>query len=174
MILALAGALVTGSLSPAIGVVSLLVVESFWRQYQLKRKMAVSLDWIEIAKSVVKSHSKLTYYLTFYALRYYLLLIIALSLAIPSLLPLCLTLILIPTGVDYIRRKPELSFPEFAFFFWTEHAFYQSGAFWGSLREKCFRLYRISFCPVGFLQRSFTRKRPPEAAVKKERSEAIG
>jgi len=174
MILALAGALVTGSPTPVILAACLLALETFFKQYQLKQKMAVSLGWIEIAKAVIISHLKLTYYLAFYALRYFLLPLIALSLAVPSLLPLWLTIVLIPTGVDYIRKKPELSFPVFAFFYWAEHAFYQSGAFWGSLREKSFRLYRISFCPVGFLQNTFTRKRNPEAAGRKERNEAVG
>jgi mycofactocin system glycosyltransferase len=164
MILALAGALVTGSPQPVILAACLLALETFFKQSQLKQKMAVSLGWIEIAKAVIKSHLKLTYYLAFFALRYFLLLIISLSLAFPSLLPLWLAVVLIPTGVDYIRKKPELSFPEFAFFYWSEHAFYQSGAFWGSLKEKSFRLYRISFCPVGFLQNTFTRKRSPDAA----------
>ncbi|MFH0730954.1 MAG: mycofactocin biosynthesis glycosyltransferase MftF [Pseudomonadota bacterium] len=164
MILALAGALVTGSPKPVIVAACLIALETFFKQYQLKQKMAVSLGWIEIAKAVIKSHLKLTYYLAFFALRYFLLLIISLSLAFPSLLPLWLAVVLIPTGVDYIRKKPELSFPEFAFFYWSEHSFYQSGAFWGSLKEKSFRLYRISFCPVGFLQNTFKRKRSPDAA----------
>ena len=139
---------------------------------QLNRKMNIRLPATEIAAAVGKDHFQLAYYLAFYLVRYHLLLFIILSFAVPSLIWLWLALIIFPTLVAYLRKRPRLSFPVFAFFYLAEHAFYQSGAFWGCIKQRSFRLYGIKFKYMGFLPKSgrWTRKR--RATLKKTAEEA--
>lgn len=154
VILAAVVALATQSWPWLVLMAGLLAVETGCKRLQLRRKMDIRLSSGEILAAVIKSHFQLAYYLSFYVVRYHLLLLLALSLVWPSGLWLCLAMIFLPTLVVYIRKRPRLSFPVFAFFYLAEHAFYQCGAFWGCLKQKNFRLYRISFRYAGFIRRS--------------------
>lgn len=161
--------LVTLAATTAYGVMvilAILAVETAAKHYQLKQKMSVSLRLGEIFKAIVKSHFKLAYYLSFYTVRYYLLVLAALSICVPSLISLLLPVALFPALVEYIQKKPRLNYPVFTCFYWAEHAFYQSGAFWGCLKQRSFRLYRIVFSQVGFLPRSSKKKDPRQPMVK--------
>jgi mycofactocin system glycosyltransferase len=128
----------------------ILALETGYKRYHLMGKTGVRLPLAHVLRAVTKSHFQLAYYLAFYLIRYHLLLFIVLSFAWTSMIWLWLTVIFFPVLVAYFNKKPRLSFPVFAFFYLAEHAFYQSGAFWGCLRQKSFRLYGISFKPVGF------------------------
>jgi cellulose synthase/poly-beta-1,6-N-acetylglucosamine synthase-like glycosyltransferase len=147
--------------------------ETVWKRMQLKRKMNIRLPAAEIATAVGKDHFQLAYYLAFYLVRYHLLMFIILSFAVPSLIWLWLALIIFPTLVAYLRKRPRLSFPVFAFFYLAEHAFYQSGAFWGCLQQRTFRLYGISFKYMGFLPKSSRRTKKRRMTLKKTADEAV-
>ena len=114
----------------------------------------------------------MAYYLAFYLVRYHLVLLIVLACALPALIWLWLALILFPTLVAYFKKRPQLSFPVFAFFYLAEHAFYQSGAFWGCLKQMSFRLYGIGFRFAGFKPRPKRAGRRCRVAVKKGPDEA--
>lgn len=165
VIVAVLATLATASVYGLLVISIVLAAETGVKYYQLEQKMAVRLGLCEIFKAIVKSHFKLAYYLAYYTVRYYLLGLLALSLCVPSLIPLLLPVALFPALVEYIQKKPRLNYPVFTFFYWAEHAFYQSGAFWGCLKQRSFRLYRIVFAQVGFLPRSSKKKgqRPPVA-----------
>jgi mycofactocin glycosyltransferase len=151
----------------------ILGVETVWKRMQLKRKMDIRLSSAEVATAVGKDHFQLAYYLAFYLVRYHLLMFIVLSLAVPSLIWLWLVLVIFPTLVAYLRKRPRLSFPVFAFFYLAEHAFYQSGAFWGCLKQRTFRLYGIKFRYMGFLPKSGRRTKKSRMAIKKTAKEAV-
>jgi mycofactocin glycosyltransferase len=129
----------------------ILALESGYKKIQLKRKMNIRLPYNEILTAVIKSHFQLAYYLAFYLIRYHLMLLIVLSIVWTSMVWLWLTVIFFPVLVVYFQKKPQLSLPVFTLFYLAEHGFYQSGAFWGCLRQKSFRLYRICFRHVGFI-----------------------
>jgi mycofactocin glycosyltransferase len=151
----------------------ILGVETGWKRMQLKRKMDIRLPIIDIATAVGKDHFQLAYYLAFYLVRYHLLLFIILSFAVPSLIWLWLALAIFPTLVTYLRKRPRLTFPIFAFFYLAEHAFYQSGAFWGCLKQRTFRLYGISFKYMGFLPKAGSRTQKRRKILKKTSKEAV-
>jgi mycofactocin glycosyltransferase len=148
-------------------------LEAVWKRMQLKRKMGIRIPVVEIAAAVGKDHFQLAYYLAFYLVRYHLLLFIVLSFAGPSLIWLWMALVIFPTLVAYLRKRPRLSFPVFAFFYLAEHAFYQTGALWGCLRQRRFRLYGIKFKHMGFLPKSNRRAEKQRMTLKKTAKEAV-
>ena len=154
MVLAIAAALATRSWLLLALAALILTLESGYKRTQLICKTDIRLPFADILVAVSKSHFKLAYYLSFYLIRYHLLLLTVLSFAWTSMLWLWLTVILFPVLAAYINKKPRLSFPVFTFFYLAEHAFYQSGAFWGCLQQKSFRLYGISFRHFGFMSAS--------------------
>jgi len=154
MILAAAAALATQSWPWMVLAAVLPAVEAGCKRFQLVRRLGIRLPLTDIFGAVVKSHFQLAYYLTFYMVRYHLLPLVALTCIAPAMIGLWLAVIISPTLATYIQRRPRLSFPVFAFFYLAEHAFYQSGAFWGCFKQKSFRLYKIFFKPAGFLRSS--------------------
>jgi mycofactocin glycosyltransferase len=148
-------------------------LEAVWKRTQLKRKMGIRIPVAEIAAAVGKDHFQLAYYLAFYLVRYHLLIFIFLSFAVPSLIWLWMAVMIFPTLVAYLRKRPRLSFPVFAFFYLAEHAFYQSGALWGCIRQRRFRLYGIKFKHMGFLPKSNRRAGKQCMTLKKTAKEAV-
>ncbi len=132
-------------LIPAIGI---LAAETFYRRIRLSRKTEHPLGWGPVFQAVARGHFRLIFFLTYHLVRYYLLLILALLWAVSDGALIWSALIVFPTLVEYRRKKPRLSIPIFAFFFLSEQAFYQSGVFWGCIKQKSFRLYRIVFSRV--------------------------
>jgi cellulose synthase/poly-beta-1,6-N-acetylglucosamine synthase-like glycosyltransferase len=142
--------LLSGSLIafPVFGFI--LLYESLFRKRQMQIKFKITLPWLQILKATLRSHGIFIYYLTCYLLRYYLLPALLLLLIVPQLTWLTAGLFIYPTLHEYVIKKPQLRFIVFLFFFWAEHAFYQTGVLLGCLKRKRFRLYRISFVRAGF------------------------
>jgi mycofactocin glycosyltransferase len=159
--------LVTRSWIGLMLLAGIVAIETGCKRMQLIRKMTIRLPWKDVFTAVIKDHFQLAFYLAYILVRYHLLLLIVLAFAVPSQLALWLTIIIFPTLVTYIRKRPRLSFPTFAFFYLGEHAFYQCGAFWGCLEQKRFRLYRISFRYAGFIKPSRRRGKKNPMPVKK-------
>jgi mycofactocin glycosyltransferase len=145
--LILAAALATRSWHWLLLVPGLLAFETLVRRRQMRRKMNIRLPLRATIQGILMAHARFLNYPTFYLVRYHLLLLIGLSFMLPSLIGLWSALIVYPVASVYLRKRPRLSFPVFAFFYLAEHAFYQSGVFWGCLRQKSFRLYRIQTVP---------------------------
>jgi cellulose synthase/poly-beta-1,6-N-acetylglucosamine synthase-like glycosyltransferase len=154
MMLAMLAALAAGSWLWLVLAAVILTLETGYKRMQLIRKTDIRLPVAEILMAVIKSHYQLAYYLAIYLIRYHLLLLIAFSFTWTSMIWFWQTVIFFPVLAAYLSKKPRLSFPVFAFFYLAEHAFYQSGAFWGCLQQKRFRLYGISFRHVGFMNPS--------------------
>jgi mycofactocin system glycosyltransferase len=151
MMLAILAGLATLSWQWLVLAALILAAETVYKRIQLIRKTDVRLPLVEVLTAVSKSHFQLAHHLTFYLMRYYLLLLLVLSFSWISLAWLWLTVIFFPVLVAYLKKKPRLNFPVFAFFYLAEHAFYQSGAFWGCLKQRSFRLYSISFRYSGLM-----------------------
>lgn len=123
---------------------SFLLVEPFYKQMRLKRSFDIVLPLCDIFAATVKRHLILVYYISHHITRYYLFLVIIFSILIPRVAPLLMGLVILPAIVEFFQKKPLLRFPVFAFFYWTEQLFYQSGVFWGCLNQFSFRPYRVS------------------------------
>ena len=135
-----------------------LAAENGHKRLQCKRMADVRPTLRDMLWAQWDGHFQLIFYLTFILVRYHLIWLIVLAVCLPGLIGLCLTLIFFPVMVTYFRKRPSLSLPTFAGFYLAEHAFYQCGAFWGAVKQRCFRLYRISFRRVDFMQAA--RRRP--------------
>lgn len=132
----------------------ILLGESLYKKIQIEKKIQAPLAFGKLLWAIIRSHYTLAYFLTHHVIRYYLLPVVFLAALFPQLVLLTTCLVLFATIVEFVRKKPRLIFPLFLFFFLTEQAFYQTGVFCGCLKQRSFRLYRISFTHVSFLKRT--------------------
>jgi mycofactocin system glycosyltransferase len=85
----------------------------------------------------------LVYYLCYHLVRYYAALLIAITLFVPLFGAVSVFALGCAAGVDYLVRKPRLSFIRFAGIYLLEQLAYGAGVFWGCLSRKCFTSYRV-------------------------------
>ena len=130
----------------------LLFFEAGYKLYQMKHKFMAKLSFKTIFLGSLRSHFLLSYYLTNHITRYYFFPLMLLPLISIKMVPLCIGISLLPPLVEFYQKKPLLNLPMFIFYFWVEQIFYQAGVFWGCIRQKSFRLYRISFAHAGFIK----------------------
>lgn len=130
-----------------------LIGESVNKKILARKNFGVSLDFRNILLATLRSHFLLAYYLTYYIIRYYFLPIIIAMIFFQKIAFLLMFIVLFPTTAEFFIKKPRLIFPVFVFCFWAEQAFYQTGVFWGCVKKRNFRLYRISFVHAGFLKK---------------------
>lgn len=130
----------------------LLFSETWFKMFQINKRFRVSLPFRTILAGVFRSHFLWMYYLTCHFSRYYFFVMIILSIMFWKLAPVALIIGLFPPLVEFFQKKPRLNLPLFIFYFWMEQLFYQAGVFWGCMRKRNFRLYRISFAHAGFLK----------------------
>jgi mycofactocin system glycosyltransferase len=173
IILLIMAALATRSWLWLVAAAGIFGIEIGWKRMLLHRKMDIRIPVGEIVAAVGKDIFQLAYYLAFYMVRYHLLLFVFLSFAVSSLIWLWMALVIFPTLVAYLRKRPRLSFPVFAFFYLAEHSFYQSGAFWGCIKQRNFRLYGIKFKYMGFLQKTSRWAKKHRLSPKKTANEAV-
>ncbi len=129
----------------------ILLGETAYKKMRLEKMTRTPYPFKKIFTGAFRSHFLLIYYLSYHMVRYYLIPMVVLACLFPGLAPAAAFFLLLPAGVDYFTKKPGMLPPAFLFFFWAEQAAYQSGVFYGCIREKCFRPYRISFAWSGFL-----------------------
>jgi mycofactocin glycosyltransferase len=124
--------------------------EGIRKQLRLKRKYNIEISLSDIYPAILKQHLLLNYHFGYHIARYYLLPVMILSALLPQLAPALLAMVTLPVVFEFYQKKPRLSFPAFALFFWIEQIFYQVGVFWGCLKQGSCRLYRVSFVKPSF------------------------
>lgn len=139
-------------LLPSAGAV--LLVEAALRKQGMDRMTAAPLGFRTILRATLRSHLLLAFYLTHHIIRYHLMWLAALSILFPRLAPLVLGLMLFPTAVSYIRKRPRTDPLSYGFFFIMAQLFYGAGVFWGSVRRGHLKCYRIAFANAGFLKKT--------------------
>jgi mycofactocin system glycosyltransferase len=132
----------------------ILLGEAFYKKKQVLKRVRAPLSYVTILRAMLRSHYTLAYFLTYHIIRYYLLPVMFFGALFPKIGLPAIVFVLFPVLVEFLRKRPRLLFPVFLFFFLAEQAFYQLGVFRGCLKQRSFRLYRISFVHVGFLKRS--------------------
>jgi mycofactocin system glycosyltransferase len=90
-----------------------------------KAGLTVSPSWILL--SVLRTHGYFIHSASFYIVRYYLIPVWLLGAFIHSLWLLSLLLILVSGSMDYVLKRPHLSFPTFSLFYVLDHLAYQVG-----------------------------------------------
>jgi len=145
LLLLLLTALTIKSVALLLGGLVFLMVETLYKQMRFNRSFGLALPLRRFFSAIGKRHLMLSYHLTYHVTRYYLIPAIVLAFFVPqTALPLLVVSIL-PAVVLYFEKKPDLGFPFFFLFFCLAQGFYQSGVFWGCLKQGSFRLYRVSF-----------------------------
>ncbi|MGC8660279.1 MAG: mycofactocin biosynthesis glycosyltransferase MftF [Desulfomonilaceae bacterium] len=114
-----------------------------WRRYQKQIGMPLQLG--KILRATIEKHSNYIFYLTRHLIRYYLLIMMVVAIIFPPVSLAVAILILFPSFVEFVRKRPQISFPVFLFYFLAEQAYYQAGVFASCVRENSFRPYRIRF-----------------------------
>ncbi len=137
---------------PAIfGSALLLFLLELWVEKRwFERKFGMTPSGGEWLVAAAKRHVALAYHIGYHISRYYLIPAMVLCLVAWPLAPALLALILLAPVVEYLNKKPELNFPIFLVFFFLEQLFYQTGVFWGCVKQGSFRPYRVSFTDTSF------------------------
>jgi len=112
-----------------------------WVRYE--RQVKESMRFRSVLRATVEKHVQLLYYLSFHVIRYYLVPLLVISSLWTPLISVVAGLVLFPAFVESHRKSPRLSFPFFLFFFVVEQVSYQAGVFWGCVKQRTFRSYRI-------------------------------
>lgn len=115
------------------------------KKKRYEEKVKVPLSFKHVLKATLHTHFRLLYHLIYHAVRYYLLLMLVLAAIFEPLVAAAAASILFASFVEFRTKKPRLNYLEFLFFFMMEHAWYQAGTLWGSIRQKSFKNYRLMF-----------------------------
>jgi mycofactocin system glycosyltransferase len=129
--------------APAAALVFLWDVISKKSTYE--KRIGIDLTFRVIFSATLDRHFELLYYLSAHIVRYYLVVMIPLALLFTPVIPVVAALVAIPSITEFFRKRPRLSFPSFLALYLMEQAAYQIGVFWGCLRQKSFRTYRLVF-----------------------------
>lgn len=155
--------LTTRSAILLLSALGFLLLEPIHKKLRIKRKFEVMIPLTDIFTANLKHHLLLAYHLGYHVTRYYLLPVIIVSILIPHAAPPLVGMVTLPVIVEFLQKKPRLSFPVFALFFWMEQLFYQAGVFHGCLKQGSFRLYRVSFVRPTFFKK---KKHPGRSRLK--------
>jgi cellulose synthase/poly-beta-1,6-N-acetylglucosamine synthase-like glycosyltransferase len=109
----------------------------------LRTKLPIGLA--SVLGGRLRALGSLIYYLCYHLVRYYATPLLLVALFVPGLWSwaLPLTAFLCAAGVDYMIKKPRLTFISFSLIYLLEQIAYGSGVFWGCLDRKCFTSYRV-------------------------------
>jgi mycofactocin system glycosyltransferase len=110
-----------------------------------ERQIGMPLTFKIVLGATVARYFDLLYFLSSYLIRYYLVLMIILALLFMPIIPVVAAVVLLPSISEFFRKRPRLCFPAFLILFLTDQASYQAGVFWGCVKQKSFRTYRLVF-----------------------------
>jgi mycofactocin system glycosyltransferase len=105
------------------------------------RRAGVHTSEAALWKSVFRGHLSMLYFVYFHLTRYYLGPLTVAGAVAPGFWALEGAAAVYSAGVDYITRRPRMSFPRYLAFYVAEHAAYQAGVVKGCLRAGSFRSY---------------------------------
>lgn len=143
------GAVALQSLLAALLVPGTVLLDTLLKKRRYELQIGVPISIKEVLRSTAGTHFELLFQLTYHWVRYYLILILLVGAVFPSLAPAAMAMILFPSFVEFLRKRPRLSYPAFVFFFASDHISYQAGVLWGSIVRRNFRSYKLRFVTVG-------------------------
>jgi mycofactocin glycosyltransferase len=120
------------------------LVPSLWeggRRSAHLRRAGIGVSPRSIWTSVLRGHLSMLYFVYFHLVRYYLGPLAAAGLLFPGVRLLTAVAALYAGGVDYVTRRPRMSYPVYLGYYLAEHAAYQAGVIAGSVKARTFRAY---------------------------------
>lgn len=109
----------------------------------IRRGVPIGLKSLVVGR--LRTLGSLIYYLSYHLVRYYALPLLIIALTVPGwwtrVLPAAF--LMSAAGVDYLIKKPKMTFISFSVIYLLEQLAYGSGVFWGCLSRKCFSSYRV-------------------------------
>ncbi|MBI5248443.1 MAG: mycofactocin biosynthesis glycosyltransferase MftF [Desulfomonile tiedjei] len=133
--------------APAAGLIFLWDMTSKKRFYQ--EQVGIGLTFSSMLKVTASRYFELLYHLCSHLVRYYFVLMIPFAFLFPTIIPIVAALVLIPSIAEFFRKKPLLGFPVFLVLYLAEQMSYQAGVFWGCIKQRGFRTYRLVFATPG-------------------------
>ena len=106
------------------------------RRARRLRRGGVTVTPAQVFASTLRGHLSALYFAYFRLVRYHLAPLAAGGLVAPGVWLLAALAIVYAGGVDYTRRRPSLSLPEYLCFYVAEHAAYQTGVIGGTVRAR--------------------------------------
>ncbi|MCE5253619.1 MAG: mycofactocin biosynthesis glycosyltransferase MftF [Actinomycetia bacterium] len=107
------------------------------------RREAIGAPARAVCVSVARGHLSMVYFVFFHLVRYYLAPLAAAGLFVPGIRLLAATAVLYSGGVDYVTRRPRMTYPVYLAYYVAEHAAYQAGVMAGCVRSRTFRCYLL-------------------------------
>jgi mycofactocin system glycosyltransferase len=115
-----------------------LLLDARARFFQLRRQR-LPLSFNKILAVTGRNYGTLFYHWAAFISRYYLFLAFPLILFRPLIALILAGLHLLTAGMEYFLKRPRLNFFSFLFYFTGDQLSYQLGAWWGCLKNRCFR-----------------------------------
>lgn len=137
---------ITGKLLLSIPVfLAILTADSVFKTIKYTKLAGIALPFSTIFMSAATTHFNLLFHLSHHVIRYHLILLVLLATVFPQLVFAVAAMVLFTSLVEFIRKKPRISFPEFMFYFLAEQCCYQLGVLTGCLKLRFFRPYILNF-----------------------------
>ena len=136
--------------APAAALVFLWDVASKKTLYE--KRIGIDLTFGTIFSATMDRYFELLYYLSAHMVRYYLVVMIPLALLFTPIIPVVVAIVAIASITEFFTKKSRLSLPAFLILYLLEQAAYQTGVFWGCLRQRSFRNVQTrvhNFGPAG-------------------------
>jgi mycofactocin glycosyltransferase len=132
------------SLYPLLALPLLYLTElGFKTRDAVRKKLPFSLP--QLAASVLRSQSSFLYYAFYHLARYYLAVFIIFWFIWHPVWILGTLVLLWTSLVDFLKKKPMLSYPVFLFYYFLEQLAYQAGVFYGCIKHRYFSTYKLTF-----------------------------
>jgi len=133
--------------APIAALIFLRDVISKKRFYE--KQIGIPIEFKAVLSATATRYYELLFHLTHHMVRYYVILMGLIVGLFPPVIPVVAALVLVPSINEFVRKKPRLFFPVFLFLFLVEQACYQTGVFWGCIKQGSFRTYRLVFVTSG-------------------------
>ena len=118
-----------------------ILLADFFRKYLKIERSRLRLKTFQILFSVMRAHFSFSYQTSSYLSRYYLIFLVPLSLLFPKVWGFLFFLLIFSGSVEFSIKRPKMNLFYFLFFYTLEQFAYQTGVFWGCLRNKNFGSY---------------------------------
>jgi len=118
-----------------------ILLADFFRKYLKIERSGLRLKTFQILFSVMRAHFSFSYQTSSYLSRYYLIFLVPLSLLFPKVWGFLFFLLIFSGSVEFSIKRPKMNLLYFLFFYTLEQFAYQTGVFWGCLRNKNFGSY---------------------------------
>jgi mycofactocin system glycosyltransferase len=118
----------------------ILLVDFYRKSFKIK-KSGLLLKGSQVLFSVLRAHYSFSYQTSSFLARYYLIFLIPLSLLYPKIWGFLFFLLIFSAFIDFLIKRPKIHFISFLFFYMLDQFAYQTGVFWGCMKNKTFMPY---------------------------------